>query len=78
MFASQALDEDSAFIKPLINRAEAYYQTKKWEDAMNDHKKLAELDYIGKKDDTDVFVGLNRDSKQLTFWQRIAKRLFGL
>lgn len=41
-------------------------------------KKLAELDYIGKKDDTDVFVGLNRDSKQLTFWQRIAKRLFGL
>lgn len=42
-FCNLSLDLDSTFAKPLVNRADAYYQNKQWEKALEDYKELAKL-----------------------------------
>ena len=42
-FCNLSLDIDSSFAKPLVNRADAYYQTKQWEKALEDYKQLQKL-----------------------------------
>lgn len=43
-YASQALDSDPDFIKPQANRGDAYMQLHKYEDALEDYKKVREID----------------------------------